>query len=118
VPEANFNSRLVYSTDGGKVTAARTAKARGVPAPSNLLPDDGIVRIHRAKSPRGGKPMTAVSGLPGSDAELDALMRRFKGLLGSGGVRDGRTLLLQGDHRERLLAEITRLGHKAKLAGG
>lgn len=62
--------------------------------------------------------MTAVSGLPGSDAELDALLRKFKGLLGSGGVREGRTLLLQGDHRERLLAEITRLGHRAKLAGG
>jgi translation initiation factor 1 len=82
------------------------------------MPADGVVRIHRAKSPRGGKTMTAVSGLPGPEADLDAALKRFKAFLGTGGSRDGRVLFLQGDHRERLLAEVQAMGHRAKLAGG
>lgn len=82
------------------------------------MPEDGVVRVHRAKSPKGGKVMTAVSGLPGSENELDRALKRFKAALGTGGVREGRMLLLQGDHRERLLAEIMSMGLKVKLAGG
>lgn len=62
--------------------------------------------------------MTAVTGLPGDDAALDVLLKKLKASLGTGGVREARTLLLQGDQRDRLLAELTTLGYKPKLAGG
>lgn len=85
-----------------------------MPAP----PDDGIVRIAREKKGRGGKIMTAVTGLPGIEGELDTLLRQLKQTLGTGGLREGRTLLFQGDQRPRLMAELARLGHRPKLAGG
>jgi translation initiation factor 1 len=114
------NSRLVYSTDGGRVAPPRVAKpvpARGSsPAPS--IPDDGIVRLHRDRKGRGGKTGTMITGLPGGDADLDALLKRLKGALGTGGTREGRSLFIQGDHRERLRSELERLGHTVKLAGG
>jgi translation initiation factor 1 len=77
-----------------------------------------VVRISRDKKGRGGKTATLVTGLPGNDAALDALLKHFKSSLGTGGTREGRTLIIQGDHRERLLADLSALGHRPKLAGG
>lgn len=117
------DTRLVYSTDGGRVKA--TPHNRKVEAPTRpsssagpVVPDDGVVRVARDKKGRGGKTATIVTGLPGTEAELESLAKRLKSSLGSGGGREGRTIVIQGDHRERLIAELTRLGHKPKLAGG
>ncbi|MBM3141243.1 MAG: stress response translation initiation inhibitor YciH, partial [Chloroflexi bacterium] len=124
---ADPNSRLVYSTDGGRVhppkepaapkgrAGAALAAAAGAP-PAD--PGDGVVRIHRGRSARGGKPGTLVVGLRGSEAELDATLRRIKQQLGVGGTRQGRVLVVQGEHRERVRALLEADGHRVKLAGG
>ena len=66
------NSRLVYSSDDGRVRppagpAARKPGSAGIPALDGLPPDpgDGFVRLHRGKSARGGKSGTLVVGLRG-----------------------------------------------------
>ena len=118
---AGDRSRLVYSTDGGRVKMTphnRRVDATPPLAQKNPVPDDGVVRVARAKSPRGGKTMTAVTGLPGADAELDALLKRLKASLGTGGTREVRALMFQGDQRERLMAELAKAGFRPKLAGG
>lgn len=114
----NDNSRRVYSTDSGRVPEEpRRAAQRVAPQPQGL-PDDGIVRIMRDRKGRGGKTATTIHGLPGSDADLDALLKRLKRVCGAGGSREGRVLVVQGDHRERLQADLEKLGHRVKLAGG
>lgn len=115
------NSRLVYSTDGGRVRPSPVPARRSRPQPSPGLPadpGDGIVRLHRGKPGKGGKPATLVVGLPGAGADLDALLKRCKQSLGTGGSRDGRVLVIQGDHREKLKALLEGAGHSVKLAGG
>ena len=118
------DSRLVYSTDGGRVRQPLTPHNRKVaPAPPaarrpGAPPDDGVVRIQRDSKRRGGKTATTVSGLPGSELELDALLKGLKQFCGSGGAREGRLLILQGDQRTRLVERLTALGYKPKLAGG
>jgi translation initiation factor 1 len=112
------NSRLVYSTDGGRTPHNRLVPSKPSPAPAANVPNDGIVRIQRDKKGRGGKTATTITGLPGADADLDALLKSLKQYCGTGGSREGRTLVLQGDQRERLLERLLALGHKAKLAGG
>lgn len=113
------NSRLVYSSDTGRVVQPRDpAKRSSANQPRGAPPDDGVVRIQRSKQGRGGKTVTLVTGLPGSDAELDALLKALKQLCGAGGVRDGRTLEIQGDHWERVRERLEALGHRPKLAGG
>lgn len=113
-------SRLVYSTDGGRVRATPHNRkvAPPAPAPPPGVPDDGIVRIQRDKKGRGGKTATTITGLPGDESALDLLLKQLKSRLGTGGSREGRVLVIQGDHRDRLLAEVTALGYRAKLAGG
>lgn len=112
---------LVYSTDGGRVKAkpARPGERRTAAAqPRPGLPNDGIVRVSRSKQGRGGKTVTLVSGLPGSPAELDAVLKDLKKSCGSGGSREGRDLVIQGDQRNRIVAALEEAGHRVKLAGG
>ena len=115
------NSRLVYSTDGGRAPHNRLVPAKPSAAPAanvQNIPNDGIVRIQRDKKGRGGKTATTITGLPGTNTDLDALLKSLKQFCGTGGSQEGRTLVLQGDQRERLLERLLALGHKAKLAGG
>jgi translation initiation factor 1 len=76
------------------------------------------VRVGREVSGRSGKGVAVISGLPlGADA-LEELATRLKKLCGAGGgVRDG-AIEIQGDHRDRLVAELIKLGYDAKRSGG
>jgi translation initiation factor 1 len=94
-------------------------KAKGGGPPQRATPpNDGVVRVMRDSKGRKGKTATVVTGLPGTDAELDALLKELKQACGAGGSREGRALEIQGDHRERLVEKLTGMGHKVKLAGG
>ncbi len=119
---ADQGSRLVYSTDGGRVREKLTPHNRKVealpPRGEATTPADGIVRIRRDKKGRGGKTVTVVTGLPGTEAALDALLKALKQSCGAGGTREGSVLEIQGDHRERLREKLEALGHRVKLAGG
>ena len=75
-----------------------------------------MVRIFRDRSGRNGKAVTVIRGLPARDVEERAA--ELKRLCGAGGaVKDG-AVEIQGDHRERIAAELRSLGHTVKLAGG
>lgn len=117
------DSRLVYSTDGGRVRTPLTPHNRklptALPPPARGgPPDDGVVRVQRDSKGRSGKTATTVTGLPGDEAALDALLKQLKQHCGAGGSREGRTLVLQGDQRTRLKDRLEALGFKPKLAGG
>ncbi|HTV79328.1 MAG TPA: stress response translation initiation inhibitor YciH [Steroidobacteraceae bacterium] len=76
------------------------------------------VRVGRETSGRSGKGVSVVTGLPLPAAELEALATRLKKLCGAGGaVKDG-VIEIQGEHRDRLVAELIKLGYEAKRAGG
>ena len=62
--------------------------------------------------------MTVVSGLALAAEQLEELATRLKRLCGAGGaVKNGR-IEIQGEHRDRLVAELGRLGFEAKRSGG
>jgi translation initiation factor 1 len=79
---------------------------------------DGTVRVSRETQGRKGKGVTVISGLGLATQQLEALATELKKKCGSGGaVAEGR-IEIQGDHRDRLVGELTRRGWKAKRAGG
>lgn len=111
---------LVYSTDSGRMCPVcrqpHAACTCGKPAPRPA--GDGIVRITRETSGRGGKAVTVVRGLALADAELAALAKQLKALCGAGGsVKDG-AIEVQGDHADKLVAHLKQRGHTVKRAGG
>jgi translation initiation factor 1 len=97
--------------------AARVPQLRA--QSSSTRPADGSrVRVSREVSGRGGKGVSVITGLPLQDAALEALATQLKKSCGAGGaVKDGR-IEIQGDHRDRLVAELEKLGYAAKRSGG
>jgi translation initiation factor 1 len=74
--------------------------------------------VSREVAGRGGKGVSVISGLPLAAAALEELATRLKKLCGAGGaVKDG-IIEIQGDHRDRLVAELSKLGFDAKRSGG
>ena len=111
----------VYSTDHGKMCPACARPVQECSCGSRHQrpgPGDGVVRVRRETKGRKGAGVTIITCIPLHQAGLVDLARELKRRCGSGGtVKDGR-LEIQGDHRELLLAEMTRRGWKAKLSGG
>jgi translation initiation factor 1 len=88
---------------------------RGTPG---KVASDGVVRVSRETQGRKGKGVTVISGLSLAPSELELLATELKKRCGSGGGVDAGRIEIQGDHRDRLVEELTRRGWKAKRAGG
>ena len=120
-----MSDRIVYSTDDGRVTTCPICGQSykhcrcGQPAASSTIKKpDGIVRVMRDRKQRGGKTVTVIDGVIGSETELTALAQQLKKLCGSGGtIKDG-NIEIQGDHCEKVQAKLGELGYKVKRAGG
>lgn len=66
----------------------------------------------------GGKVVTVVKGFVGTLADMEALAKQLKGVCGSGGTAKDYEILLQGDHRDKVVTWLQTKGYKAKKAGG
>ena len=118
------NSRLVYSTETGKIcpscqrsVSECTCKKKKSRSQTNIK-YDGIVRVQREAKGRKGKTVTIVSGFQINANELKDLATQLKRRCGTGGsVKDG-VIIIQGDHRDTLVTELKNRGFKAKVAGG
>lgn len=77
-----------------------------------------VVKVGRETRGRRGKGVTTVFDVPLDEAGLLDLAAKLKQRCGTGGtVKDGR-IEIQGDQRERLVAELEKLGYKVKRVGG
>jgi translation initiation factor 1 len=76
------------------------------------------VKVGRETAGRRGKGVTTVFDLPLDDDGVWELAALLKQRCGTGGtVKDGR-IEIQGDQRERIVAELEKLGYKVKRVGG
>jgi protein-tyrosine phosphatase len=76
------------------------------------------VRVGRETKGRRGKGVTIISDLPLDEAGLREVAAELKQRCGTGGtIRDG-CIEIQGDQRERLVAELERRGYQVKRSGG
>jgi predicted translation initiation factor SUI1 len=75
-------------------------------------------KVGRQTAGRRGKGVTTVFDLPLDENGLRELAALLKQRCGTGGtVKDGR-IEIQGDQRQRIAAELERLGYRVKRAGG
>ena len=81
-------------------------------------PKDGVVRVSRETKGRKGKGVTLVTGVPLTIDELPGLAKRLKNLCGAGGTVKDEVIEIQGDHRDRIVAELQGRGWTVKRAGG
>lgn len=87
-----------YNEEGGEET--KTA-----PKEKQLL------RVSLDKKNRRGKAVTLVTGFSGSNDDLQELGKLLKSKCGVGGSAKEGEILIQGDHREKILAILQKEGY-------
>ncbi len=81
-------------------------------------PSKQMLKVWLEKNSRGGKTVSLIKGFVGSNDDLEKLAKVLKTKCGVGGsIKDGE-ILIQGDHRDKILKILNELGYQAKKAGG
>jgi translation initiation factor 1 len=111
---------LVYSTDHGRTCPGcrQPLEACICKATKPIPAGDGIVRVSREKQGRGGKTVTVVRGLTQDAMTLTTTGKQRRAVCGAGGTAKDGVIEVQGDHVERVMAWLTKAGHRVRRAGG
>lgn len=80
-----------------------------------LPPEKQNLRIKLDKRNRNGKAVTLITGFVGAAGDLKTLAKQLKTACGVGGSEKDGEILIQGDHREKVLALLLRAGYKARI---
>lgn len=119
-PKINQAGGLVYSTGVGRLCphCGKPIDACICKRTQPIARGDGIVRVSRETKGRAGKGVSIIHGLGLAPAELEKLCTQLKKRCGSGGTVKAGTIEIQGEHRDTLVAELSKLGYTVKKAGG
>lgn len=101
-----------------RATAECTCGPNKPKPPAPTVDKSKPVKVGRETKGRKGKGVTTIFDLPLGEAALQELASLLKQRCGVGGsVKDGQ-IEIQGDQRDRIVAELEKLGYTVKRAGG
>ncbi len=105
--------RIVYSEFGNVDNSA--ALQRGI---QEVPPNQQTLKVEASRKGRGGKTVTIISGFQGKPETLADLAKQLKAQCGTGGTVKENDIEIQGEHKQKLLEILAKLGYKAKISGG
>lgn len=107
------NGGIVYSTN----TSFRYEEGN-IHSAATIANDQQNLKVMLDKKNRGGKVVTLVTGFIGKEEDLEKLGKELKSKCGVGGSAKDGEIMIQGDHRDRVVDILTKAGYKAKKSGG
>ncbi len=110
---SNNNNVFVYSTNPNFSFNQEEENAE------TLLPQEQILRVWLETKHRAGKAASIIAGFVGKEDDLKELGKKIKNFCGTGGTVKDREIIIQGDHRDKILQWLQKEGYKqSKKAGG
>ena len=106
------NSKLVWTSDPEQAKKLRESSALEERRDADAAKQ--TIRVVLDKKRRAGKSVTVASGFQHTAESLAALAQTLKKKCGSGGTAKDSEIEIQGDHVERIKAELTKLGYRVR----
>jgi translation initiation factor 1 len=101
----NHFTGIVFSTDPGFGYDQPAEQKETIP------PAEQLLKVKLETKHRAGKAVTLVYGFTGTDAAMEELGKKLKTTCGTGGsVKDG-DIIVQGDHRDKVLQWLLKNGY-------
>ncbi len=96
---------IVYSTALDFSLPKETESAETLPASQQLL------KIKLDKKHRGGKVVSIIEGFLMKEEDIESLAKQLKSFCGTGGSAKENEIIIQGDHREKILQWLLKNGY-------
>ena len=115
----NFNHSNNYGRQRLEITARDgfNYETDDEPEAETLPAGQQDLRVWLDRKQRAGKVVTLVKGFVGRDADLQELARILKSRCGVGGSAKAGEIIIQGDHRDRVVEILAKGGYRCKKAG-
>ena len=73
-------------------------------------PSQQHLKVRLDRKQRGGKTVTLIEGLRMSEVEIEDMSRQLKTYCGGGGSAKNGEIIIQGDHREKIVQWLIKKG--------
>jgi translation initiation factor 1 len=104
--------KKLYNSSGIVYSTAPDFQPRDEEENENiLLPNEQLLKVILDKKHRGGKVVSIIKGFSMKEDDIEDLARKLKTFCGSGGSAKGNEIIIQGDHREKILLWLLKNGY-------
>jgi predicted translation initiation factor SUI1 len=69
------------------------------------------VTIKEQRNPKTGKPVTVISGITHNPQVIEKLEKKLKSNCGAGGHVEGKTIIIQGSHSDKVKTILEKDGY-------
>ena len=104
-------SGLVYSTDVNFKADSYRLGDENANDIQTLSPSQQSLKVKTDTKQRAGKVVTLILDFEGKPADLEELGKKLKSFCGTGGSVKENEIIIQGDHREKILLWLQKQGY-------
>lgn len=70
------------------------------------------VKIQEKRNPKTGKPITVITGITHNPQVIEKLEKKLKSRCGAGGHVEGKTIIIQGSHTDKIKTILESEGYQ------